>query len=173
MSVNALVTPIITVSCQEEEWQEKQSLSPLPLTRRTGKTGKGEETIQTSGKVSVTMRDSSGKAFIVQVDPADIYAPLTNTESAGITSDAIPDNDSFATLIEMITYEGWLVFEEEPQTTIDWNTHSKPSDMAVLSEISPIQQTNHTPISFKDLPFYVDTGATIHISPEKSDFITL
>ena len=87
----------------------------------------------------------------------------------GVASDAIPETAS----IETVEYEGWLVFEEEPRATIDWNTHTKPSNVAAISEISPIQQTNCTPISFEDLPFYVDTGATIHISPERSDFLML
>ena len=119
------------------------------------------------------MRDSSGKAFIVQLHPADISTPTASAEFAGIASNTIPEDDSFAASIETIEYKGWLVFEEEPQTTIDWNTHTKPSDVAALSEISPIQQTNCTPISLEDHPFYVNTGATVHISPEKSDFLTL
>ena len=82
------------------------------------------------------MRDSSGKAFIVQLDPADISTPTASAEFAGIASNTIPEDDSFAASIETIEYKGWLVFEEEPQTTIDWNTHTKPSDVAALLEIS-------------------------------------
>lgn len=117
---------------------------------RESKRGGGNNT-QTPGKVSVTMRDSSGKAFIIQVDPADISTPTASAEFAGIASDTIPENDSFTASIDMIEYEGWLIFKEEPQTTVNWNTHTKPSDIAALSEISPIQQADHTPISFKDL----------------------
>ena len=119
------------------------------------------------------MRDPSGKVFVVYVDPADITAPTPNAEFAGIASDAIPVDDSLAAPIELIKYKGWLAFEEEPKAKIDWNMHTKPADIAAISEISPIQQKNCTPISFDDLPFYVDTGATVHISPEKSDFLTL
>jgi hypothetical protein len=133
----------------------------------------GGNKAQTPGKVSVTMRDSTGKAFIVYVDPTDISTPTPSAEFAGIASDAIPEESSSTASTETIEYEGWLVFEEEPQATIDWSTHTKPSDIAAISEISPIQQTNRAPVSFEDLPFYVDTGATVHISPERSDFLTL
>lgn len=119
------------------------------------------------------MRDSSGKAFIIQVDPSDVSMPTPTAEFAGITSDSILENETLAAPIEQIEYEGWLVFEEEPKATVDWNTHTKPSDVAAISEISPINQNNRTPISLDDLPFYVDTGATVHISPERSDFLTL
>ena len=125
------------------------------------------------GKVSVTMRDASGKAFIIQVDPGDISMPTPSTEFAGFASDNISGVDALALSIEQVEYEGWFAFEEEPKTTIDWSTHTKPSDVAAISEISPINQNSRTPISLNDIPFHVDTGSTIHISPEKSDFLTL
>ena len=140
---------------------------------RENKKGGGTNASQTSGKVSVTMKDSNGRAFVVFVNPTDISTPSSTAEFAGIASDTIPDAKSITAPIETIEYEGWLVFEEEPRTTIDWNTHTKPFDIAAISEIAPIQQNNRTLISLDDLPFYVDTGATVHISPEKSDFLTL
>ena len=140
---------------------------------REAKKGGGSNSPSTQGKVSVTMRDSSGKAFVVYIDPADISNPTPSAEFTGITSDTIPDNNSLAAPIESIEYQGWLAFEEEPRATIDWNMHTKPSNITVISEIPPIQQKNYTPISFNDLPFYVDAGATVHISAEKSDFLTL
>ena len=133
----------------------------------------GNNSSQTSGKVSVTMRDASGKAFIIQVDPGDVSMPVMASEFVGIASDNIPNHETLAASIEQVEYEGWFALEEEPKTTIDWNTHTKPSDIAAISEISPINQNNRTPISLDDLPFYVDTGATVHISPDKSDFMTL
>ena len=140
---------------------------------RENKRGGGTNVSQTPGKVSVTVKDSNGRAFVVLVDPADISNPSPTTEFAGIASDAIPDAKLIIASIETVKYEGWLVFEEEPKATIDWNTHTKPFDIAAVSEIAPIQQANCTPISIDDLPFYVDTGATVHISPEQSDFLTL
>ena len=84
----------------------------------------------------------------------------------GVASDVIPETTS----IETVEYEGWLVFEEEPRATIDWNTHTKPSNVAAISEISPIQQTNCTPISFEDLPFYATQAqpSTSHLKGQTS-----
>ena len=140
---------------------------------RENKRGGGNNNSTTSGKVSVTMKDSSGKAFVVYADPTDISMPMPSAEFAGIASDTIPNDISLSASIKSVEYEGWLVFEEEPRATIDWNTHTKPSNIAAISEISPVQQKNCTPISVDNLPFYVDTGTTVHISPEKSDFLTL
>ncbi|KIK07889.1 hypothetical protein K443DRAFT_2101 [Laccaria amethystina LaAM-08-1] len=100
----------------------------------------GNNSSNTSGKVSVTMRDTSGKAFIFQVDPSDVSMPTPASEFVGIASDDVPHNGTHAAPIEQVEYEGWFVFEEEPKTNIDWNTRSKPSDSAAISEISPINQ---------------------------------
>ena len=77
--------------------------------------------------------------------------------------------------IEELEYDGWLVIEEELQTNINWNNHSQPIDFAALSasDTSPLSQTNHTIISTDTHPFWLDSGATIHISPERSDFTSL
>ena len=75
--------------------------------------------------------------------------------------------------MENIEWNGWLALEEEPKTSLDWTTHTKPIDIATISEISPLQQNKRTPLSLDDLPFYINTGATVHISPEHSDFLTL
>ena len=147
-----------------------ESIAACKKDRENKKDGNSRST---PGKVSVTMRDSSRKAFIIQVNPVDVSMPMPTAEFAGITSDNILENETLATPIEQVKYEGWFVFKEEPRASIDWNTHTKPSDVAAISEISPVNQNNHTPISLDDLPFYVDTGATVHISPEKSDFLTL
>ena len=59
---------------------------------------------------------------------------------------------------------------QRPHST---GTHIPNLSTSLPSQVSPIQQNKHTPISLEDLPFYVDPGATVHISPEKSHFITL
>ena len=119
------------------------------------------------------MKDSSGKAFIIHIDPSDIpsLASDNKPEFAGIASD--PPESLLSNTIEDIEWCGWLAFEDEPKTSLDWNTHTKPVDITAISEVSPLQQNKHTPISLEDLPFYIDPGATVHISPEKSHFITL
>lgn len=126
-----------------------------------------------TGKIAVNVKDSMGKAFITNIDPSDISAPhnLTKAEFARLASDA-PESILPETM-ENIEWHGWLALEEEPKTSVDWVAHTKPIDMAAISEISPLQQNKRTPLTLDDLPFYVNTGATVHISPEHSDFLTL
>jgi len=126
-----------------------------------------------TGKIAVNVKDSMGKAFIIHVDPCNISTSSNNTktEFAGLASD-LPET-ILPNSMENIEWSGWLALEEEPKTSLDWTTHTKPIDIAAISEISPLQQNKCTPLSIDNLPFYVDTGATVHISPEKSDFLTL
>lgn len=55
---------------------------------------------------------------------------------------------------------------------MDWTTNMAPPTEDTFS-ITALQQTLCTSISLDVHPFYVITGATIHISQEWTDFITL
>ena len=141
--------------------------------RENSRNGNNVKTSNSNGKIAVNVKDSSGKAFIIHVDPSDISSPTNHTkpEFAGLASD-LPESIIPGTT-EDIEWCGWLAFEEEPKASLDWTTHTKPIDVAAISEVSPLQQNKRTPVSLEDLPFYVDTGATVHISPEQSNFLTL
>jgi hypothetical protein len=70
-----------------------------------------------------------------------------------------------------VKYHGFMALEEEVKVSIDWNIKSRVPDIAALS-ISPHQSGDHT-LSLDAHPFYCDTGATVHISPNKNDFFNL
>ncbi|KAJ3492393.1 hypothetical protein NLJ89_g11253 [Agrocybe chaxingu] len=58
------------------------------------------------------------------------------------------------------------------RASVDWNITSRQVDIAAIV-IEPLHQSQSTPISTDKCPFYIDTGATAHISPDRTDFITL
>ena len=132
--------------------------------------GNNVKTSSSNGKIAVNVKDSSRKAFIIHMDLSDISSPTNHItpEFAGIASD-LPESIIPGTTKD-IEWCGWLAFEEEPKASLNWTTHTKPIDVAAISEVSPLQQNKHTPVPLKDLPFYVDTGATVHISPEQPGF---
>ena len=68
------------------------------------------------GKIAVNMKDSSGKAFIIHVDPSDIpsLASDNKPEFAGIASD--PPESLLSNTTEDIEWYGWLAFKDEPKT---------------------------------------------------------
>jgi hypothetical protein len=118
-------------------------------------------------KVPVTVKDVNGRAFTVLVDPDPLPSPPPHPEFAGLAHDPLP-----AASIEEIEYEGWMAVEEEPTTSIDWEHHTAPAAEAALT-LTALNQTTRTQMSLNDFPFIVDTGASVHISPDRSDFLSL
>ncbi|KAF8798815.1 hypothetical protein BYT27DRAFT_7122410, partial [Phlegmacium glaucopus] len=57
-------------------------------------------------------------------------------------------------------------------TSINWDEASQPIDLAQVT-VTSLNQTSKTLISLTKFPFYVDSGASVYITPDKSDFYTL
>lgn len=125
---------------------------------------------KSSSKVTIT--PSGGSAFTLEGDPDLIAAYMTaresktlppaKTEFAGLTSDVLPT----ATIeeVEELEFNALVVLEEEPQAGINWNNYNK-HDLD--------SETVLASVSLETLPFYLDSGATVHITPDPSDFTSL
>ncbi|KAF8806709.1 hypothetical protein BYT27DRAFT_7028944, partial [Phlegmacium glaucopus] len=57
-------------------------------------------------------------------------------------------------------------------TSVDWNKASQPIDLAKVT-VAALNQNSKTILSLAKFPFYVDSGASIYVTPDKSDFYTL
>ena len=57
-------------------------------------------------------------------------------------------------------------------TSVDWDDKSCTPDIAALSVLPGNHQSMRS-FSLETHPFYCDTGTTVHISPDKSDFYSL
>jgi hypothetical protein len=75
-------------------------------------------------------------------------------------------------------YFSYLALGENTQKVrhacVDWNLESSPVDLSKI-DASPAAFTTSRPVAdrLEDRQFVLDTGATCHISPERSDFKTL
>lgn len=98
-------------------------------------------------KIPITMKDMNGCAFTVMVNHNSSLVTNQPPEFIGVTYPA--------TTFDEVEYEGWLVTEEEPTTTINWGKYSTPMPDTVFT-IEPLAQTGHTRISLEDYPFIVD-----------------
>ena len=67
-------------------------------------------------------------------------------------------------LTDLNHFEAYITSCGEPDASLDWSEHSFPVDIANSSPLSPKPGT---------CPFILDSGATCHISPIRSDFSTL
>ena len=126
---------------------------------------------KTNNKIPVKFKDANGRAFTAYLEPSEIpnstTADTTKPEFAGLAS----DNTSSIHTTDTIEYEGWLALDvDKLKTSVDWNTKSHIPDTAALSVTS---QDSDKPLSLDDHPFYCDTGASVHISPDKNDFVNL
>ncbi|KAF8811156.1 hypothetical protein BYT27DRAFT_7010240, partial [Phlegmacium glaucopus] len=57
-------------------------------------------------------------------------------------------------------------------TSINWDEASQPVDFKKITAAALNQKSQMT-LSLTKFPFYMDSGASIYIMPDKSDFITL
>ncbi|KAF8219320.1 hypothetical protein L208DRAFT_1551817, partial [Tricholoma matsutake] len=116
-------------------------------------------------KIPITVKDINGHVFTVMVDSDTTPSPAS--EFAGLASDPIPTAST-----DMDEYESWVIIEEEPTTTVNWNGHtSTPIDSTLTVE--PLNQMRRSVVTTHDFPFIIDSGAMVHISPKKSDFLNL
>ncbi|HEV7736901.1 MAG TPA: hypothetical protein VGO47_05955, partial [Chlamydiales bacterium] len=123
------------------------------------------------GKNQVKVNSADGRAYLVN------SFSLTPCEEPGLLpSDTIPTSPR-ANLCDLETEEfnGWIAIEGEPTTSINWkdNTNNTLPIALNASEITPLSQRSRTAIDTTENPFWVDTGASVHISPNKNDFISL
>ncbi|KAG5722769.1 hypothetical protein E4T56_gene7971 [Termitomyces sp. T112] len=129
--------------------------------------GKGKA----ASRVTITL--VGGSAFMVEGN-SDIIAayiamhkgPATlKAEFAELPSDSFPAANSLA-YIETLEFDTLLVFEEEMKESTDQQNdinHKQTGEIVLSSSTSPLERS----------PFYLNSGMTVHISPDPSDFITL
>lgn len=152
----------IAASIAERRKEREESGKGKPYNTPSGMSG-------TTNKVAVNVKGADGHVFVMMVDPANLTSPAiaSTPEFTGIVSSPIPMAPH-----DEIEY-GWLVMGEKCEASVDWKDHSQPVTLDVLAALAPLDQSCRSPISIDDHPFYVNTGATVHISPVKSDFLTL
>lgn len=127
------------------------------------------------GKVYTQLAEPEGKIYLVEDSNLGKLQTLNTAPApigfAGLTTDDVLTNFS---LTNKAKWKGWMttIEEEEPQASVDWKQNS--TTLSGLAMITPLSQDQNTILTMiNDQPFYVDSRATVHISPHRSDFITL
>ena len=92
--------------------------------------------------------------MLVDTDDLVTPTPINATEFAGIATISETPSTSETTEVEEIEYTGWLAIEEELDTTMP-PTSVDPLALTACHMNEP--STYH--------PFWLDTGASVHISP--------
>src|ERR1700742_1000738 len=98
---------------------------------------------------------ADGKTFTAYMNPSQ-----PNVNFAGLVTDT-------TTSIDELEYNGLAAIDQnDPVTSINWDFHTKTENLPIALNA----QTTHTPIPIDACPFYLDTGATVHLSPDRHDF---
>src|SRR5271155_17684 len=129
-------------------------------------------------RVKVSIKGSDGRAYVLLADPSSITPVVDTTNQspkefaglASITSDTLS--------LDNLEYHGFLAAIQEEidpstdiqyKTNIDWNKYSTQVDFNNSPTLALIQ----APIPVTNAPFFVDSGASSGISPDKNDFTNL
>ncbi|KAF8508675.1 hypothetical protein BU17DRAFT_99593 [Hysterangium stoloniferum] len=119
-------------------------------------------------KFPVSIKGANGQVYTAYMDtplpsdPAFVSAATTDP-----TIIMLPSNT--------IEYAGWIALEDNLRATVDWRTQTHPVDMTALttSTICSLSQTAATPISCDTHPFWLDMGASVHVTPDHHNFKSL
>ena len=127
--------------------------------------------------------DQSSCAYLLNATGHAIYlATLTTTPTtekaptkfAGLAMEQIPDGWWACNMgVERSKYKTYITTEGSFEVSIDWRERRRDNvDIAALSVATPIN-ISHTSLPIDASLFFLDTGATTHISPEHTDFFKL
>jgi hypothetical protein len=112
-----------------------------------------------TGRFPVNIKGADGKIYAAYMD-----APLPEEPAFA----AIVDHEAMPSVpADTVEYLGWIVIEDDLKISVDWTKTQNGALMA--QQVTP----EHMSISCDDKPFWLDTGTTVHISPDKRDFYSL
>ena len=137
---------------------------------------KEKQTSNTTPKSYMQLTGPKGKVYLVEAGDLGRLQTL-NTESAtpdfaGLTTDAVlAVNDD-------IEWEGWMATVEGesdiPEASVDWAKCTQEVSQMSHATVAPVDQRAETALTLTaEYPFFIDSGATVHISRCKTDFYSL
>src|SRR6267142_2302186 len=123
---------------------------------------------------TATTNTSAGNPIIIngtQYFPESVTTtPVAETANVALHNTALAPGDLFE-------YHAFVVINDDLHTSVNWTDHSRPTESI---DTLPVAYTSSSTSSCRtlaahlcEIPFILDTGATCHISPERSDFKTL
>jgi transposase InsO family protein len=122
------------------------------------------------GKFPINIKGADGKIYTAYMEspPPDTPTPaFAAIADAGVLP-KVPEDDA--------EYLGWVALDEEPNTLVNWGSQTKHAVSAAALQAVPTLSTVTSqcahPTAGED-SFWLDTGATVHISPNAGDFHSL
>lgn len=151
-----------------------KSITDAQAAQAAHKTSKAKaKTLSTTKKTFMAITGLNGKMWYV--DPTQLGqlpASSDNTLFAGIAF-ITPKVDQNTT--EIWEHAGFMAHMDESHTNIDWDQYASAiKEHIMATDVCPVYQQKCNPVtSIENIPFLVDSGATVHIFPCRNDFQTL
>jgi hypothetical protein len=136
-----------------------------------------------TGKPGGLRYDTNGRAYLLDSEshqaiyvasapePVDTHTP--STEFAGLASDAItPAFIRELSAVDEDEYTALIAAADSLTTSLDWRAHTRPVDFAGITYKAP-NQRQRTIVDPSIVPFFLDSGASVHISNNEADFFSL
>lgn len=130
------------------------------------------KTMETGQKVYTQLTGLKEKVYLMEKTALEKLQTLsggtTTTDFAALATYSFPG----ASMLNDAKWEGWMVIAEEeyePVASINWNVCSKENQTTIAPTS---KETNTALMAVPDQPFFIDSGATVHILPYKSDFVS-
>jgi hypothetical protein len=108
--------------------------------------------------------------YVATPDPANL--PTPSAKFAGLISNTITPIFIHELLTEEEDEYTALAAVEALTTSLDWHLHIQPVDFTGLTYKAP-NQCQNTTVDPSIIPLFLDSGASIYISNEESDFFSL
>ena len=127
--------------------------------------GKAHEIINSSSSTS-TAATASDSAHFLQTDDISSIDPLV------LDSMCAADLAEYAHIAEI----SWLATQESLHASVDWHERRRnvaDLDLAAVTAAPLPTSSRRTTLSLDASPFLLDSACTTHISPDRSDFMTL
>ncbi|KAG2123851.1 hypothetical protein DEU56DRAFT_759882 [Suillus clintonianus] len=116
--------------------------------------------------------DSSGRAYLLDSVTGEVFYIATPSleEFAGLTHDVLtPAHIQELSDADLAEWDTMFLDWENLQATVDWCTNSRDVEFAGIAN-DALQHPKYTPVNLETTPFYLDSGASVHISHELLDF---
>ena len=116
--------------------------------------------------LSTTSSSSTDSAHFLQTDDLDSIDPLV------LDSMCAADVHEYAHIAEY----SWLAAQDSLHASVDWRERRRnldDLDLAAITAAPLSDAARRTSLSLDSSPFLLDSACTTHISPDRSDFMTL
>lgn len=137
----------------------------------------------TSASTAVTVPSTAAAPSLPPLTIGGFTYSLTPVKSNVAATAAISSSDSalgaftsasIMTLDADYDFHAGIAVCGEPRVSVDWSRHATAVDLNQVTPSPVAFSASRTPIQgLADAPFFLDTGANAHISPERSDFKSL